>query len=290
MIEPVARNTERKILQSALTVFFKYLIADKRSLAMAGKLEATEIICRNEVSVCEDASLKRICLTNELWREHISEHQIDLSIIRRHTPVLVSRDLSLGYKQTYTHNADGEVIESRLYKNDDLVELFKHEYGNSSLVTYGYNSKNQLVTTVKNEFSQDGKIVKHTEIVDSISKDYGFVSTYSYSGNTETIVDTNLKDGSLNQKHEYEYDSHGNIVKEIYFNYSLQKGYTYENTYEYDAQGRLVSKVCDRDYELVHVNYTYNDDGTIRNEHYINKGEKLFEEYDLEYTYKYKKK
>ena len=204
--------------------------------------------------------------------------------------LLVSRDFSLGYKQTYTHNADGEVIESRLYKNDDLVKLFKHEYGNFSLVTYGYNSKNKLVTTVKNEYSQDGKIIKHTEIVDSISKDYGFVSTYSYSGNTETIVATNLKDGSLNQKHEYEYDSHGNIVKEIYFNYSLQKGYTYENTYEYDAQGRLVSKVCDRDYELVHVNYTYNDDGTIRNEHYINTGEKLFEEYDLEYTYKYKKK
>ena len=204
--------------------------------------------------------------------------------------LLVSRDFPSGYKLTYTHNADGEVIESRLYKNDDLVELFKHEYGNSSLVTYGYNSKNKLVTTVKNEYSQDGKIIKHTEIVDSISKDYGFVSTYSYSGNTETIVFTNLKDGSLNQKHEYEYDSHGNKVKEIYFNYSLQKGYTYENTYEYDAQGRLVSKVCDRDYELVHVNYTYNDDGTIRNEHYINKGEKLFEEYDLEYTYKYKKK
>lgn len=203
---------------------------------------------------------------------------------------LVSRDFSLGYKQTYTYNADGELIESRLYNNDDLVELFKHEYSNNSLVTYGYNSKNQLVTTVKNEYSQDGKILKHTEIIDSISKDYGFVSTYTYSGNTETIEAINLKDGSPNQKHEYEYDSHGNRVKEVFFNYSLQKGYTYENTYEYDAKGRLVSKVCDRDYARVHVEYTYNDDGTIRNEHYINTGEKLFEEYDLEYTYKYKKK
>ena len=207
---------------------------------------------------------------------------------------LVSRYFGLtGYNMTHTYNADGDMIESRLYSKDNLLNLYKHEYGNSSLVTYVYNWKNQLVSTVKNEYNHDGKIAKHTEIIDSIGKDYGVVFTYSYSGNTETIEFTNLKDGSFERKVTNEYDSHGNVSKTIK---TSAMGWISTGEYinEYDSNGRLQKTTgpkFDDGTPYGCTEYTYNADGTVKKEHYVNNIETYSqEEYDLEYTYTYKKK
>ena len=244
----------------------------------------------------EDKYLAELLVTRYNWKDgkRSDEGKLYNRYEYNEKEQLVFRDFGvMGYKMTYTYNADGEMTENRLYSNDNFLNLYKIEYGNSSSVTYVYNPENRLVTTVKNEYNPDGKIAKHTEIIDSISPNYGTVFTYTYSGNTETIEITNLRNGSFERKITKEYDSHGNETKNTITN---ANGWisTGESVNEYDSNGRLLKKtgpIYDDGTPYGYTEYTYNADGTVKKEHCVNNIETYSqEEYDLEYTYTYKKK
>ena len=199
-----------------------------------------------------------------------------------------------GYRGVIEYEANGDVIQ-KLYgiNNNAYLGMYKSEFNtianaDSSYVEYTYNWKDQLVSTEIHEFTYDGKMVKYTEIIDSIGKDHGKVSTVTHSGNTTTTVVTNLKDGSFIEKYVLEYDSHGNVTKNTSYVNEFNPGYSINNRYVYDSQERLIKKY-DGDYG--YVEYTYNNDGTIHKEHYVEGLNTIDKEtYDLEYTYKYKKK
>lgn len=209
-----------------------------------------------------------------------------------------------GYRVDVLYDDKGDRTEEISYDLNDLnsiIDRWKIEckYTDSGVVEYSYqyNWKNKLVLTYIREFSKesdsDYKLTKWTHIIDSIGKNHGQVFTYSYSGNTETIEVTNLDDGSFSEKIVHELDSHGNTTKTT----STHAGgwiSTMETVYEYDSNGLIVKKTgpkYDNGTIYGYVEYTYNDDGTTRKEHHVDRRNTFSEEeYDLEYTYKYKKK
>lgn len=221
-----------------------------------------------------------------------------------------------GYRVDILYDDKGDLSEEISYDLNDLNSIIdrwkiERKYTDSGVVvsSYQYNWKNKLVLTYIREFSKesdsDYKLTKWTHIIDSIGKNHGQVYTYSYSGNTRTIEVTNLDDGSFSEKIVHELDSHGNVTKTTSTHAgggtSVSK---YE--YEYDSHGRLVKKTGPIyvsasvfgyiEQNAGYVEYTYNDDGTIWKEHYVdnvsvyNMDKYIQKEYDLEYTYKYKKK
>ena len=204
-----------------------------------------------------------------------------------------------GSRVDYTYYENGDKKEERFYdKNNTITSTYKYEYNyvDSFVVMYSYNWKDQLVSTIKSEYNNDKKLIRETEIVDSIGNDYGRVKTYSYSGNTKTTEITDLKDGFYRRIIE-EVDNHGNF-KFVDYGNTVHK---YEN--EYDSEGRILTITeyfSDEEADYNYTGYTYNDDGTVKKKQQIfsrvtTAGPGLVidykrEVYDFEYTYIYKKK
>ena len=203
-----------------------------------------------------------------------------------------------GYRQTPIYNDNGDCTEQKFYnyKTDEYLGYNKRELNlaDSVFIIYSYNWKNELVSTTKYEYTYGYKLIRETEIIDSIGKDHGKIWTYSYSENIQTIELTNLKDGSLIEKQVNELDSYGNATKatiNVFYDFALSP-ITHEYTfkYNYDSQGRILRKTHST-VSQGYTEYTYNNDGTIKKEHYAEALNTDYKEiYDLEYTYKYKKK
>ena len=98
------------------------------------------------------------------------------------------------------------------------------------------------------------------------------------------------------QKSIDEYDSHHGVIKTtVIYNDGSKDILEYKN--EYDSKGRLIKSVGPIFVEGVdstiydytkYIEISYDEDGKLHKEHY--KIPEKNEEYDLEYTYKYKKK
>lgn len=209
-----------------------------------------------------------------------------------------------GHRTEIIFDDNGDRIEERVYDLNNLKSLissYKYEYNYEDLsyVVYGYNWKGNLVITYIREFDNAKNLIKHTEVIDSIGKDYGTIRTYSYSGNVETIDVSKLKDGSFSERIVHEEDSHGYIIKTT-VTYNNGPTTTSEYINEYDSNGRLLKRtgpIYNNSVNYGYTEYTYNDDGTIKKQHVVARlnspedvGPVQNEEYDLEYTYKYKKK
>ena len=205
-----------------------------------------------------------------------------------------------GHRTEIIRNVKGERIEERITDLNDSKSiitryLMEYDYADSGAVVtmHEYNWNNKLVLTYIREFGNDQRLTKWTEHVDSIGNNSGVVRTYSYSGNTETIEITNLKNGSFVQKIVSEKDSHDNVTKTT-ITYAKGGISTAEYVNEYDSNGRLKKKtgpIYDGGTIYGYTEYTYNGDGTVSKEHCVNKmGAFSEEEYDLEYSYKYEMK
>ena len=242
----------------------------------------------------EDKYLAELLITRYDWKDgkRPDEGKLNQLIKYNKDGRWLGSEYNDGTRDEYTYDDNGDCIERREYNsNNTLIYTSKYEYNyvDSFRVMSVYNWKNELVRTDKNEYSYDEKLIKCTEIIDSIGKDHGSVRIYSYSETTVTMEETNLKDGSFMQKYTREYDSHGNITK-MTTSYRLGSIHTDEFSNEYDSNGRLLKTTM---YNGVYgyTEYTYNDDGTVKNQHCVNGLNTDYEKvYDLEYTYKYKKK
>ena len=197
------------------------------------------------------------------------------------------------YKSEYVYDDEGRRIEWNVTRNN-ISEKYEFEYNGNVSVRYHYSSKGKLWETIKSEYDDEGRLVKET----TIYTNSGYVFTFSYGENTETRTYTNLKDGSLIWQDVVENDSHNNISKSIR---TLANGdkILFEYTQEYDSKGRICKIVgpivtAEEGVDtagLAHTKYwerSFNDDGLVEKEHIAVPADN--EEYDLEYTYKYKKK
>ena len=92
-------------------------------------------------------------------------------------------------------------------------------------------------------------------------------------------------------KNIHECDSHGNVVKHSFFNTEEGNAEIVEYINEYDSIGRLqkrIGPIYRGEKDVESVEYSYNEDGTIKTLHIIIPERK--EDFDLEYTYTYKNK
>ena len=217
--------------------------------------------------------------------------------------VVSIEDFYYGTREDYTYFENGDIKEKRECYKDGSVHTYKYEYsdGGASEVRYCYNWKDQLVSTLKLEYDNEKRPIKSLNIIDSIGNNYGYVTTYTYSGNERTIEITYLKDGSLFKKLTEEMDSHGYAIKAAYTT-SPGTTYLYDFENEYDSEGKILAITQYKDSDrtnYIYTGYTYNDDGTVKNIQEINtwttKVSDRIIDYkrqicDYEYTYTYKKK
>lgn len=196
------------------------------------------------------------------------------------------------YRYVYTYDERNRLVQMNEYHFYSLEYRYKYQYNDfdSVAVKQKYNDEGKLDTEYTYEYDSSKRLSKLTEREAWLSSDYGYVKNYSYSGNTVTEVTTMLEDGSPFGTFVWEYDSHKNLLKEIWTNDETGKSTVQkENSYEYNAKGQLTKWTSKGYYfkdELSYRDYYYNEDGTIERIHlsYSFKDDKS----DLIYTYTWK--
>ena len=202
------------------------------------------------------------------------------------------------YESIYDEN--GRDIETTHYDSDKLSYKLISEYNSFGDVSvkYQYGEKG-LQETWEYEYDNNRRVIKETDTfyygVDGNMKT-GTVFTYGYGEKADTIYFHHLKDGSFYRKNIDENDSHNGRSRTtvVYANGDTD---ILEYIREFDSKGRIVKSVGPIFVEGVdstryaatqYVDMSYNEDGSFHIMHY--KIPAKNEEYDLEYTYKYKKK
>ena len=227
------------------------------------------------------------------------------------------------------HKCDFETaIELRLVKrkefDNQLLELYKSQGGEFMQGSFlRYDEKGDcLVVTLKSGEQiacrylvgadgstssvrhflagnhDNGFLIKETDTyhyVDGTSKT-ATIFTYGYSEKADTTYLYYPNNGGFYRKSINERDSHNAILRStvVYANGDTD---VLEYEQEYDSKGEIIKSVGPifvkgvdptRYAATQYVDFSYNEDGSPYILHYKNPSQN--EEYDLEYTYKYKKK
>lgn len=171
--------------------------------------------------------------------------------------------LERNYK--YKYDEKKRVIEKNEYELTLFKKKYKYEYNSIDSVSrmFVYNDDGDLDEEWTYEYNNQKKLIRTTE---KDAWDFGYVSEYRYEGNNIYIEKTNIKDGSLFGNFIFEYDSHGNLLQEIFISGNTGKE-SIEQKYEYmyDTSGRIQRK-SEKDYYSdywTYYDYYYNEDGTI---------------------------
>lgn len=171
--------------------------------------------------------------------------------------------LERNYK--YKYDEKKRVIEKNEYELTLFKKKYKYEYNSIDSVSrmFVYNDDGDLDEEWTYEYNNQKKLIRTTE---KDAWNFGYVSEYRYEGNNIYIEKTNIKDGSLFGNFIFEYDSHGNLLQEIFISGNTGKE-SIEQKYEYmyDTWGRIQRK-SEKDYYSdywTYYDYYYNEDGTI---------------------------
>lgn len=171
--------------------------------------------------------------------------------------------LERNYK--YKYDEKKRVIEKNEYELTLFKKKYKYEYNSIDSVSrmYVYNDDGDLDEEWTYEYDNQKRLIRTTE---KDAWNFGYVSEYRYEGNNIYIEKTNIKDGSLFGNFIFEYDSHGNLLQEIFISGNTGKELI-EQKYEYmyDTLGRIQRK-SEKDYYSdywTYYDYYYNEDGTI---------------------------
>lgn len=162
-------------------------------------------------------------------------------------------------KVEYTYNAQGLVIEENEYERigDDWYPDYK--------TNFEYDSQGNLVTATQKEYEEgnwinfnkleytytSGNLTKVLEYYWNWDEDYTWweygLEEYNYdkSGNCIGLVTSyrypNYTEWVLEEKYEYEYDSHNDCVKETAYDYSDKKKWTIDEVIEYNYDATIPS-------------------------------------------------
>ncbi len=168
------------------------------------------------------------------------------------------------YKYKYEYDNEGRMIHAIAnYENGDFYNEIKHEYysnGNLKL-TLSYNENGKV--TYKNEQYSNGNIKLNVEYDDDGQVKYK--REYNEKGDLTTYFSKGTFDDKFyfnSDRFKYEYDSNGNVIKEINYHFIYSDDVTEENGYEteykYDENGILKSSTeYDNDGEKSHVVHYY---------------------------------
>ena len=202
-------------------------------------------------------------------------------------------------KYEHIYDDNGREIETNNYDSDKLSDKLRYEYNSFGKVSVKYRYvEDRLRETWEYEYDNNGRVIKETETyhyVDGTSKT-ATIFTYGYSEKADTTYLYYPNNGGFYRKSINERDSHNAILRStvVYANGDTD---VLEYEQEYDSKGEIIKSVGPifvkgvdptRYAATQYVDFSYNEDGDPHIMHY--KIPAKNEEYDLEYTYKYKKK
>ena len=197
------------------------------------------------------------------------------------------------------YDENGMEIENdyQLSNNSSFKNIFEYNSFGKVSVKYRY-VEDRLRETWEYEYDNNGRVIKETDTyhyVDGTSKT-ATIFTYGYGEKADTTYLYYPNNGGFYRKSINERDSHNAILrsKVVYANGDTD---VLEYEQEYDSKGEIIKSVGPifvkgvdptRYAATQYVDFSYNEDGSPYILHY--KIPSQNEEYDLEYTYKYKKK
>lgn len=226
------------------------------------------------------------------------------------TPYSIYRFNEKGQTINVEYPSDGDRVDIKYDENGMEIENDYQPSNNSSFKNrFEYNSfgkvsvkyryvEDRLRETWEYEYDNNGRVIKETDTyhyVDGTSKT-ATIFTYGYSEKADTTYLYYPNNGGFYRKSINERDSHNAILRStvVYANGDTD---VLEYEQEYDSKGRITKCVGPifaggvdptRYAATQYVDFSYNEDGDPHIMHY--KIPAKNEEYDLEYTYKYKKK
>ncbi|RYZ96444.1 MAG: hypothetical protein EOP47_23865 [Sphingobacteriaceae bacterium] len=170
---------------------------------------------------------------------------------------------SLMNYESYKYTNNGQLIETnrssiyRLstykYSGDNIAEETMHYYtGSISRKVYEYDYKNRISRYLFYNSDQETPYA---------------IEAYSYSGNT-IIIDRSILGTPSGTILTDEYDSHGNLIKEVYKDkHEGVDEVRYLNSYTYNEDGKIVSSILSSQFlwKFYKTNYTYNKKGDVLN-------------------------
>ena len=197
------------------------------------------------------------------------------------------------------YDENGMEIENdyQLSNNSSFKNIFEYNSFGKVSVKYRY-VEDRLRETWEYEYDNTGRVIKETDTyhyVDGTSKT-ATIFTYGYSEKADTTYLYYPNNGGFYRKSINERDSHNAILRStvVYANGDTD---VLEYEQEYDSKGRITKSVGPifaggvdptRYAATQYVDFSYNEDGDPHIMHYKIPAQN--EEYDLEFTYKYKKK
>ena len=197
------------------------------------------------------------------------------------------------------YDENGMEIENdyQLSNNSSFKNIFEYNSFGKVSVKYRY-VEDRLRETWEYEYDNNGRVIKETDTyhyVDGTSKT-ATIFTYGYSEKADTTYLYYPNNGGFYRKSINERDSHNAILRStvVYANGDTD---VLEYEQEYDSKGRITKSVGPifaggvdptRYAATQYVDFSYNEDGDPHIMHYKIPAQN--EEYDLEFTYKYKKK
>lgn len=202
-------------------------------------------------------------------------------------------------KYEHIYDDNGREIETNNYDSDKLSDKLRYEYNSFGKVSVKYRYvEDRLRETWEYEYDNTGRVIKETDTyhyVDGTSKT-ATIFTYGYSEKADTTYLYYPNNGGFYRKSINERDSHNAILRStvVYANGDTD---VLEYEQEYDSKGEIIKSVGPifvkgvdptRYAATQYVDFSYNEDGDPHIMHY--KIPAKNEEYDLECTYKYKKK
>ena len=202
-------------------------------------------------------------------------------------------------KYEHIYDDNGREIETNNYDSDKLSDKLRYEYNSFGKVSVKHRYvEDRLRETWEYEYDNNGRVIKETDTyhyVDGTSKT-ATIFTYGYSEKADTTYLYYPNNGGFYRKRINERDSHNAILRStvVYANGDTD---VLEYEQEYDSKGEIIKSVGPifvkgvdptRYAATQYVDFSYNEDGDPHIMHY--KIPAKNEEYDLEYTYKYKKK
>lgn len=204
--------------------------------------------------------------------------------------------IKMSYENVYDDN--GRLIETSLYESDKFSYKYTYEYNSyGDMSSESRSTGNGTVRVVKYDYDDNRRLIQEYEYYKNEEAGQYFEGNtliHEYGENTYTTY--KYYSNTLLQKSIDEYDSHHGVIKTTVFHDDGSKDVLeYKN--EYDSKGRLIKSVGPIYVEGVaptiydytkYLDISYDEDGKCYKEHY--KIPERDEEYDLEYTYKYKKK
>ena len=169
----------------------------------------------------------------------------------------LSSDDNAYYYKSFTYNSDNYCIQA--YTNSST--------NNSSVQTTEYDEKGSVIkriengytTTFSNIYNENGDIIKCI-----YNSDPDTYSTYEYDTNGNIKKDIYVTTDRTNTT-TYEYDKNGRLLNETYNSSDSSDEYLHKLTYTYDEEGKMTEYVYYLSNNEIRwqVFYTYNDNGTL---------------------------